>query len=197
MPDESHSRFVPPGMTRDCFDPWVYVEFHANGGVSPCCVRRPIGNLRDQSLADLLNGSRIRELRNALLSGEPDETCRGCGLRTVTSPAALQAKVGMLLASIKTPGQFDAERYLEANPDVRAAGEDPARHFLTWGRLEGRPLTSNRRQVDAGSEFLNEPEVTSPAPATVQNECEVPVAPPGGIQTCTDTTSPVLPKAAE
>jgi radical SAM protein with 4Fe4S-binding SPASM domain len=152
MPDESHSRFVPPGMTRDCFDPWVYVEFHANGGVSPCCVRRPIGNIRDQPLADILNGSRIRELRHALLSGEPDETCRDCGLRQLISPANLQAKVGMILGSIKMPPGFSAERYLKANPDVKAAGDDPARHFLMWGRLEGRSLEIGRNQTEASAE---------------------------------------------
>lgn len=36
--------------------------------------------------------------------------------------------------------KFDAEAYLEANPDVRAAGVPPYRHYLRHGRAEGRPL---------------------------------------------------------
>jgi hypothetical protein len=36
----------------------------------------------------------------------------------------------MLIDSIKPPEQFDGERYLDANPDVRAAGEGATSHFL-------------------------------------------------------------------
>jgi len=142
MPDASHSRFVPPDMTRDCLDPWVYVEFKADGGILPCCVRGPIGNMGDRSLANIVNGVEIRALRLALLSGRPDEICQARGLRSVITPAVLQSKVGMLIDSIKPPEQFDGESYLDANPDVRAAGEGATRHFLKWGRLEGRPLAA-------------------------------------------------------
>jgi SAM-dependent methyltransferase len=36
------------------------------------------------------------------------------------------------------PADFDAARYLRANPDVRAAGLDPLYHYRNWGRKEGR-----------------------------------------------------------
>ena len=42
------------------------------------------------------------------------------------------------------PSDFDAELYLEANPDVRAAGVDPIQHYLTHGYSEGRPLRRTR-----------------------------------------------------
>lgn len=35
-------------------------------------------------------------------------------------------------------GLFDAEWYLARNPDVGAAGVDPARHFLSWGGADRR-----------------------------------------------------------
>jgi len=38
------------------------------------------------------------------------------------------------------PEGFDREAYLQANPDVAAAGVDPARHYLEYGRNEGRSL---------------------------------------------------------
>jgi hypothetical protein len=38
------------------------------------------------------------------------------------------------------PPDFDPELYLEANPDVRAAGVDPVAHYLKFGRREGRKL---------------------------------------------------------
>ena len=173
MPDDAHSRFVPLGMTRDCFDPWTYLEVHPDGGISPCCVRRPVGNVLGQSLAHILNGPRIRELRRSLLSGEPDATCQGCGLRKVTNPAALQAKVGLILASIRTPARFDADRYLEANPDVRDAGENPSDHFMTWGRLEGRPLETEQRHPPADAEAVTVALTEAPATAEVPTVLDV------------------------
>jgi SAM-dependent methyltransferase len=38
------------------------------------------------------------------------------------------------------PDDFDAELYLLANPDVRAAGVDARMHFIQYGRREGRKL---------------------------------------------------------
>jgi hypothetical protein len=52
----------------------------------------------------------------------------------------MQAKVQILIDSVITPDDFDAVRYVDANPDVREAGVNPTRHFLEWGRLEGRLL---------------------------------------------------------
>ena len=36
---------------------------------------------------------------------------------------------------------FDAQWYLEHNPDVKAAGEDPIMHYLIHGWKENRPCT--------------------------------------------------------
>ncbi len=40
----------------------------------------------------------------------------------------------------KVPPGFDAEAYLRANPDVKAAKADPKKHWLEFGYREGRPL---------------------------------------------------------
>lgn len=137
-----HTRLLPPGMTRDCLDPWVYVEFRVDGRVSLCCVRRPIGNLAKQTVADILNSEEARSLRHALLSGSPDGVCRACGLRGVTTPSALQDSVRAMQTSVDLPEGFDKAAYLEANQDVKEAGEDAALHYKNWGRLEGRPLNT-------------------------------------------------------
>lgn len=39
---------------------------------------------------------------------------------------------------LKNAGVFDAEAYLEANPDVRAEGQDPLQHYLNHGMKENR-----------------------------------------------------------
>lgn len=144
MQEHVHSRFIPEGMTRDCIDPWVYIELRVDGGVSLCCVRKPVGNLTQQSLASILHGEEARALRRDLLSGKPDGACRGCGLRGATSPLTLQEKVKALQESVVTPEGFDRAAYLEANPDVKDAGAEPVRHFVEWGRLEGRSLKTLR-----------------------------------------------------
>jgi Iron-sulfur cluster-binding domain len=140
MQQDVHSRFIPEGMTRDCLDPWVYVEVKADGGIGLCCVRPPIGNLTQHNLAHILHSEDARNLRRELLTGTPDRICRACGLRGVTNPSALQQKVAVLQESVVPPEAFDAASYLQANADVQATNIDPVQHFLEWGRLEGRPL---------------------------------------------------------
>ncbi|MBV9756724.1 MAG: glycosyltransferase family 2 protein [Alphaproteobacteria bacterium] len=43
-------------------------------------------------------------------------------------------------AGAALPDEFDPALYLQANPDVAAAGLDPTWHFVNFGRAEGRPL---------------------------------------------------------
>ena len=43
------------------------------------------------------------------------------------------------------PIGFDPQLYLEANPDVAAAGIDPLQHYLQYGKAEGRRLRSPAR----------------------------------------------------
>lgn len=42
------------------------------------------------------------------------------------------------LPSVFHPNDFDPERYLELNPDVRKAGEDAYSHYVNYGIVEGR-----------------------------------------------------------
>jgi hypothetical protein len=39
---------------------------------------------------------------------------------------------------LSLPPDFDPRAYLELNPDVKAAGRDPRKHYLKHGMLEGR-----------------------------------------------------------
>ena len=126
-------------MTRDCLDPWQYVEFRPTGEVGPCCVR-VIGSLVQQNLAQILNGEKVRRLKADLLRGEPDATCRACGLHGEAPIAEFQEKVRKLVESVRPPEAFDEESYLEANPGLRLAGVDAREHFLEHGRFDGRLL---------------------------------------------------------
>jgi hypothetical protein len=131
---------LAPGLTRDCVDPWEYVEFRVNGDVAPCCARPGVGNLASQNLAAILNGDAIRALRAALLQGTLDRACTNCTLRAPTTPAVLTEKVEQLLSKVAVPPLFEPASYLAANPDVAAPNVDPLHHFLAYGRFEGRRL---------------------------------------------------------
>jgi len=126
--------------TRDCLDPWSYVEVRVNGDVAPCCVRGPVGNLAEATLAQILSGEPVRRLRAELLAGDLDPICAGCRQRGPMAPQHLQQKVRALRAEVRLPAGFDPQAYLRANPDVAAAGFAAEAHFLNYGYLEGRSL---------------------------------------------------------
>jgi hypothetical protein len=131
---------APPQTTRDCRDPWSYVEINVNGDVRPCCVREAVGNLAEATLAEILLGEPIRRLRAELLTGNLDAVCTGCRQRAPITPAAFQQKIRALRQEVRLPPDFDADAYLRANPDVMEAGATADAHFLSSGYLEGRVL---------------------------------------------------------
>jgi len=90
---DTHCFELSKGMTRDCIDPWIYVEVDTNGDVKPCCARGGVGNLRQGNLNEILNDEPIRRLRTDLLGGTPDPECARCRFRAPITPSALQAKV--------------------------------------------------------------------------------------------------------
>lgn len=59
---------------------------------------------------------------------ENDRSARGGRRWWRAAPPGLEA----------LPSEFDPEAYLYLNPDVAAAGTDPAQHYLTHGAREGR-----------------------------------------------------------
>lgn len=140
MPDAMPPRPIPGGMTRECFDPWGYVEFRTNGDVAPCCFRPAIGNFVDTPLSAILNGAAVRRLRAELLSGEMDQFCADCRGRPLIAVDDFHEGVKQRVLAVRLPPGFDAALYLAANPDVAASGMEPTAHFLRYGRLEGRPL---------------------------------------------------------
>ncbi len=138
--------------TRDCLDPWTYVEVRVNGDVAPCCVRGPVGNISEASLAEILDGPHVRQLRAELLTGHLDATCAGCRQRAPIEPSLFREKIRTLRDQVRLPEVFDPTSYLFANPDVARAGIPAERHFLKFGYLEGRPL----RWVGVACEVTNQ-----------------------------------------
>ena len=68
-----------------CVYPWKQVFIEANGDVYPCCAADKngllMGNMSEESLAQIWNGQRYRALRQSFKSGQLYAVCRNCFLR--------------------------------------------------------------------------------------------------------------------
>ena len=76
---------------QGCFRPWTLMYITANGTALPCCIApfaTPtypdiiLGNVFEETLADVWNGPRYQELRGAVLSEQPAPwPCQFCGVK--------------------------------------------------------------------------------------------------------------------
>jgi len=67
---------VEPAAPR-CNAPWVSAVIEADGTVRPCFFHRPIGNVRNQTLREAVNGEEAARFRSGLdVGGNP--VCRRC-----------------------------------------------------------------------------------------------------------------------
>ena len=64
-----------------CILPWIHMHVWPNGNAMPCCIAdsdNPFGNLKDNSIEEVWNSDKYKELRLAMLKGEKLDTCRRC-----------------------------------------------------------------------------------------------------------------------
>ena len=66
----------------DCGEPWNQISIYSDGTVAPCCntVGRnlPIGNIKNQTIAEIWNGDKMTELRKSFLNNNPHDVCKAC-----------------------------------------------------------------------------------------------------------------------
>lgn len=60
-----------------CNAPWVSAVWEVDGTLRPCFFHKPIGNTKDATLGQVLNGSRALEFRNGL-QVEENSICKRC-----------------------------------------------------------------------------------------------------------------------
>lgn len=84
-----------PGLTRDCVDPWIYVEYSARGEIKPCCKVLPIATLPAPGEVDTsgMEEQARRGYRAALLSGNLPHHCFVCPIRRTVPVAQLRERV--------------------------------------------------------------------------------------------------------
>ena len=79
-------RWFPPDgarMTRECSDPWNYLEISNSHGLKPCCNYPAIAQWKPEgpSIEELRNSQPFRDLRASLITGHLSATCRNCHIR--------------------------------------------------------------------------------------------------------------------
>ena len=66
----------------NCNKPWGDMAIYSNGLVGPCCNlvgrKTPIGNIKDNSIKEIWNGSKMTELRNGFKNNNPNDVCKSC-----------------------------------------------------------------------------------------------------------------------
>jgi MoaA/NifB/PqqE/SkfB family radical SAM enzyme len=76
-----------PFPYKKCNAPWVSAVVEADGTVRPCFFLPALGNIREQTLGEILNGPKAIEFRKTLDTDE-NETCKRCVCYLHLSPRA-------------------------------------------------------------------------------------------------------------
>lgn len=65
-----------------CMYPWIHLHAYPTGEAYPCChaemAAGPVGNCRNQTLAEISNSKTMRQLRNDMLTETPNKYCTRC-----------------------------------------------------------------------------------------------------------------------
>jgi radical SAM protein with 4Fe4S-binding SPASM domain len=64
-----------------CMMPWVHMHAYPDGRVYPCCLAdywHPVGDLRKNTMIEVWNNEKYKELRRNMLNEKPSEVCKKC-----------------------------------------------------------------------------------------------------------------------
>jgi MoaA/NifB/PqqE/SkfB family radical SAM enzyme len=64
-----------------CLQPWIGIHAWPDGSVFPCCMydtSKPLGNINDENIQDLVNNKNYITLRQQLVNGEKPQGCNRC-----------------------------------------------------------------------------------------------------------------------
>jgi hypothetical protein len=88
------------GQTRDCTDPWTFMQILSNKSIRPCCFSGvKIGSVKEEEggITGALNSSAAITLRKELLTGKLDEYCSICSNKPMTDVAVFRRKIYLLI----------------------------------------------------------------------------------------------------
>lgn len=64
-----------------CILPWIHTYVNADGAVLPCCIGNqsaPLGNAQTESIVNIWNNEKYKNLRTKMLAGEECSECSAC-----------------------------------------------------------------------------------------------------------------------
>ena len=64
-----------------CILPWMHLHAYPDGRAYPCCFafdKYPVGDFNKQSMKEVFNGEKMRELRRNMLENKKSKTCAKC-----------------------------------------------------------------------------------------------------------------------
>lgn len=62
-----------------CAAAWTGLYLHPDGGVDFCCVaKNNLGNIKENSLQEIMSSARVREIRQSMLNDQPVAGCSAC-----------------------------------------------------------------------------------------------------------------------
>jgi MoaA/NifB/PqqE/SkfB family radical SAM enzyme len=93
------TRGVDAGETRDCTDPWSFIQILSNSEVRPCCFSEVrAGSLHaTNTIMDVMNSPTVKQLRRQLLDGTLDDYCRICSFKPIIKTDAYRHKMAAYL----------------------------------------------------------------------------------------------------
>ena len=64
-----------------CMLPWIHLHAYPDGRAYPCCFAfdpYPVGDLNKQSLKEVFNGEKMKEMRLRMLNNKKSRECMKC-----------------------------------------------------------------------------------------------------------------------
>jgi|GEM_PF-2984748 len=98
----SYNLIPKQGQTRECYDPWTFMQILSNTGIRPCCFTElEIGSVKAEKggIEGALNSDVAINLRKGLLTGNLDQWCAVCSYKPMIDVASFQNKIRKLVES--------------------------------------------------------------------------------------------------
>ena len=67
--------------TAFCILPWIHMHAWPDGRAMPCCIAdsdQPFGDLKTNTIEEVWNSEKYKELRKAMLQGKQLDACKRC-----------------------------------------------------------------------------------------------------------------------
>lgn len=97
-----------------CILPWIHVNLWPSGDVHPCCLgdwQNPVGNVKDNTIKEIVNGEPLREMRKQMMSGQAPASCDRCFGRERLDISSLRQEMNRVFAHHTT------QALANTNPD--------------------------------------------------------------------------------